>query len=175
MVLQAQVRHLDFCNLETYISFLYTGTLATSIAGSSNSPGALRIETTYLDKLYRFGLEMQDINFRNATLDVIIEISQLKDKKTGVPYLPDPKTFKDLPRESPARRCIIDLYVHFLDPEDPAIDRPENQQFMREIFKASMRRSDVKSEHESLRRQSLRRCDYHEHENRVRCDDGDEK
>ena len=102
-------------------------------------------------------------------MDGILEISRLQGKD-GVSHLPDPGIFSDLPRESPSKRCVMDLYIHFLDPDDPAIDLPENQQFMREVFKASMRKSDVKSEHGHFRRQELRRCDYHEHPDGVRCD-----
>ena len=171
----AEVRHLDLRYLETYISFLYTRTLATSTAGADNDPAALRDETALLGQLYRFGFQMIDPQFRNAILDAIIEISYLKDKKTGVPCLPDPMTFKGYALDSPAWRCIVDLYVRSLDPDDPAIDRPENQHFMREVFKASMRRADVNSDRGNFRRQKLRMCDYHEHEDGVRCCDGDEK
>lgn len=172
---EADVRHLDLRYLETYISFLYTRTLATSTAGADNDPAALRDETALLGQLYRFGLGMNDPKFRNAILDAIIEISYLKDRKTGVHYLPDPAIFRGFPLDSPAWRCIVDLYVHFLDPDDPAIHRPENQYFMREVFKASMRRADINSERGNFRRQKLRMCDYHEHEDGVRCCDGDEK
>jgi hypothetical protein len=37
-------------------------------------------------------------------------------------------------------RCFIDLYARFVDPEDPVLDHPENQKFVREVLKASMRR-----------------------------------
>jgi len=157
-------------NLKIYIHFIYTSTLATEVTGTENDLVFLRDESKVLAELYRLGLFLEDPRFRNAVLDGILEISRLKGKD-GVSNLPDPGTFSDLPRESPARRSIMDMYVNFLDPDDPAIDLPENQQFMREVFKASMRRCDVKSEHgQFFRRQELRKCDYHKHLDGVRCD-----
>jgi hypothetical protein len=166
--------YLNTKNVKIYIHFLYTSTLATEVTGTENDLGFLRAECELLGELYRLGLVFEDPRFRNAVLDVILEISRLKGKD-GVSHLPHPGTFSNLPHDSPARRCIVDLYVHFLDPEDPAIDRPENKTFMLEVFKAAIRRCDVKSEHGGFRRQNLRRCDYHDHEDGVRCDDGDDK
>ena len=168
-------RSTDLVELEIYIYFLYTGTLATDTADPSRISIALRTETALLGKLYKFGMRMEDPVFRNAVLDGIIDISRLKDKDTGVPYLPDAGIFSDLKTDPPAKRCIIDLYVHFLDPADPAIDLTANIHSMREVFKATLHKSDVKSEHGNFRRQNLRKCDYHEHEDGVRCDSGEEK
>lgn len=156
-------------NLKNYIHFLYTSNLATQMAGTEDDFAFLRDECKLLGELYYLGIFVEDPRFRNAILDEILEISRLKGKN-GISYLPDPGIFFDLPHDSPAKRCVMDLYIHFLDPDDPAIDLPQNQQFMREVFKAFMRRSDVKSEHGHFRRHELKRCDYHEHPNSVRCD-----
>lgn len=119
---------------------------------------------------------MRDPQLRDAALDGIIEISCIKDKDTGVRTLPDPDILgRDLPRDSPGRRCIVDLFVHFLDPEDPAIDKIENKQFMRDYIKVVTRMSDVKNEHGSFRCQDLKKCDYHEHWDGERCDREEEK
>jgi hypothetical protein len=144
------------------------------MAGTEDDFAFLRDECKLLDELYHLGILVEDSRFRNAILDGILEISRLKGKD-GISHLPDPGIFSDLPHDSPAKRCVMDLYIHFLDPDDPAIDLPQNQQFMREVLKASMRRSDVKSEHGHFRRQELKRCDYHEHSNGVRCDGRDEE
>jgi hypothetical protein len=115
------------------------------------------------------------MEFYNATLDGIIEVSRVKDRETGLHCLPDPAKFSHLPFHMDVQRCVIALYARFMDPEDPVLDRPENQQFIREVLKTSRRIAQVNSEHGDLRGYELKNCDYHIHEEGVRCDGGEEK
>ena len=162
--------------LEGYIHFLYTGTLATTAAEPSDTPAAIRaeLELELLGMLHRFATVTRHGKFRNATVDGIIEISRVKDKESGVHHLPDPAKFHHFPWHAPVKRCLVYLYAHFMDPEDPVLDRPENQQFMREVLKACVRRFKVESEQGDLRGCVLKKCDYHEHEEGVRCDESEE-
>jgi hypothetical protein len=109
--------YLNTKNVKIYIHFLYTSTLATEVTGTENDLGFLRAECELLGELYRLGLVSEDPRFRNAVLDVILEISRLKGKD-GVSHLPHPGTFSNLPHDSPARRCIVDLihvtYLHLI-------------------------------------------------------------
>lgn len=126
--------------LEAYIHFLYTGTLPTSPDEQDKTPATVREEIELLSLLHRFADKIKHAEFYNATLDGIIDISRVKDEETGLHCLPEPSKISYLPSHSKTIRCFIDLYAHFMDPEDPVLDRPENQQFMREVLKASMRR-----------------------------------
>jgi len=161
--------------VEAHIHFLYTGTLPTNAEEQGNTPATTREEIELLSRLHRFAYVTEHADFYNATLDGIIEISRVKDPETGLHCLPDPAKISHFPWHSEAKRCFIDLYAHFMDPEDPVIDSPENQQFMREVLKASIRMSKVRSEHGDLRVHELKNCDYHRHEKGVRCDGGNEK
>lgn len=160
--------------LEAYIHFLYTrGTLPTNTEEQSNTPATVREEIELLNLLHRFAYVTKHAEFYNATLDGIVEISRVEDQETGLHCLPDPAKISHFPWHSEAKRCFIDLYAHFMDPEDPVVDRPENQQFMREVLKATRRIAQGKREHGDHRGDELKRCDYHKHEEGVRCDDTD--
>lgn len=96
------------------------------------------------------------MEFYNATLDGIIEVSRVKDRETGLHCLPDAAKFSHLPFHMDVQRCVIALYARFMDPEDPVLDRPENQQFIREVLKTSRRIAQVNSEHGDLRGYELK-------------------
>jgi len=126
--------------LEAYIHFLYTGTLPTSPDEQDKTPATVREEIELLSLLHRFADKIRHAEFFNATLDGIIDISRIKDEETRLHCLPDPAKISHLPWDSKTMRCFIDLYAHFMDPENPVLDRPENQKFMREVLKTSMLR-----------------------------------
>lgn len=108
-------------------------------------------------------------------MDTIIDISYLEDKD-GNTHIPDPNFFCTPGLlNTEARRCIVDLYVHTLDPDGPAIDAKVDQTFMQDVLKAALRKWDMQGEQASGRKIPLRKCDYHEHPDGVRCDDGDQK
>ena len=173
-VVRVGLREQDAFLLEAFVHFLCAGTLPANTEEQSKTPATVREEIELLSKLHRFAHVTGHGEFYNATLDGIIEISRVKDQETGLHCLPDPAKISHFPLHSEAKRCFIALYAHFMDPDDPSIDRPENQEFMREVLKASMRMSKVKSEHGDIRGHKLKNCDYHAHEDGVRCDNGDE-
>jgi hypothetical protein len=161
--------------VKLYIHFLYNGTLATDVAGAENDAGSRKIEARLLCELYEFGLVVNDLKFRNAILDTIIDISYLKDKD-GNTHIPHPNhVCKPHLLTTHARRCIIDLYVHTLDPDNLAVNGHGDQAFMCDVLKAALRKWDLQGEQVSGRKTPLRKCDYHEHEDGVRCDVGDQK
>ena len=157
-----------------YIHFLYTGTIASDVACADNDAVGRITEVGLLCEFYEFGLVVKDPRFRNAVLDTIIDVSYLKDKdgKINIPSA----DFANKPHilQTQARRCIVDLYVHTLDPDDPAINGFGDQTFMCDVLKAALREWDSQDEQTSGRKASLRKCDYHEHPDGVRCDDGDQ-
>jgi hypothetical protein len=54
-----------------------------------------------------------------------------------------------------------------IDGDDPT--------FMRDVLKASLKKRDTQGEKASVRKQSVRECDYHEHPDRVMCDNVEDK
>lgn len=162
---------MDPYTVKLYIHFLYNGTLATDIAGADNGASGRSVEARLLCELYEFGLLVKDFTFKNAILDTIIDISYLKDKD-GNTHIPHPNfVCKPHLLTTQARRCIIDLYVHTLDPENLPQDGEIDPTFMREVLKASLKKWDMQVEKVSIRRQSVRKCDYHEHPDGIRCAD----
>jgi hypothetical protein len=118
---------------------------------------------------------VNDLKFRNAILDTIIDISYLKDKDGNI-HVPRPDFFcKPNILQTQARRCIIDLYVHTLNPDDLAENGHGDQAFMCDVLKAALRKWDLQGGQASGRKAPLRKFDYHEHEDGVRCDGGDEE
>jgi hypothetical protein len=160
---------MDPYTVKLYIHFLYNGTLATDVAGAGNGAVGLNIETRLLCELYEFGLVVKDLKFRNAILDTIIDISYLKDKD-GHTHIPHPKyVCKPHLLTTPVRRCIIDLYVHTLDPDNLPLDGDVDPTFMREVLQASLKKWDMQGEKASVRKKPVRKCDYHEHPDGMRC------
>lgn len=164
---------LDVIDVELfdhYVNYAYLGILATGENGHANSSESLRAEHVLLFRLYKLGRTLQDANFRNAVLDTIIDISFLKDEN-GKHQLPDISLYTANPdAHSGPRLCTIDLYVSLVD--DLSTDTlPES--FIRDVLKKTIQRCDVKSEHGHFRGQALRKCDYHEHPDGVRCGDGE--
>jgi hypothetical protein len=122
------------------VHFLYNGTLATDVAGPNNGAMGRSVEASLLCELYKFGLAVKDHRFKNAILDTIIDISYLKDNH-GNTHIPHPNfVCKPELLETQARRCIIDLYVHTLDPDNLDIDGGVDQNSMRDVLKASLKK-----------------------------------
>lgn len=152
-----------------YINFLYTGCLVTDRTGETNASTLLHEEHELLADLYLLGHKFQDSSFKNAVVDTILDISYLNDED-GHSHLPVPDFVSGgTLLNSPARRCLLDLYASRLDPDginlNIAIERP----FMQDVFKVVLRKIDVKSENGGFRGKKLKKCDYHEHANGVRC------
>ena len=94
---------------ETYIQWLYTGTVFSKVKGKFGSSNYV-----HLAKLYTLGEKLVDAVFQNQVVDAIVAGVREADTIVGTPVYPGQieinMIYHNTPPGNPARRLMVDIW-----------------------------------------------------------------